>query len=177
MATAGTTPDFLDKRLLQDDVPEIVANILDAQTKSELLGRVLKLSPSRVSGIHMQYKDPEECLFHVIDEFVKQVDPIPTWRVILTALRHPTIRLTGLADEIESKHCPPTICDESKNTTNSGSTSETHQQDWLTSWKTILIGGVSILIMLLAVVWSNTDCYQLGLCHSKSLPSVSHFVG
>ncbi|CAI8037814.1 hypothetical protein GBAR_LOCUS21140, partial [Geodia barretti] len=110
MATAGTTPDFLDKRLLQDDVPEIVANILDAQTKSELLGRVLKLSPSRVSAIHMQYKDPEECLFRVIDEFVKQVDPIPTWRVITTALRHPTIRLTGLADEIESKHCPPTIC-------------------------------------------------------------------
>ena len=31
--------------------------------------------------------------------------------------------------------------------------------------------------MLLAVVWSSTDCYQLGLCHSKSLPSVSHFVG
>ena len=66
------------------------ANILDAQTKSELLGRVRKLSPSRVSGIHMQYKDPEECLFCVIDEFVKQVDPRPTWRVILTALRHPT---------------------------------------------------------------------------------------
>ena len=33
------------------------------------------------------------------------------------------------------------------------------------------------MIMLLAVVWSSTDCYQLGLCHSKSLPSVSHFVG
>ena len=96
--------------MLQDDVPEIVANILDAQTKSELLGRVLKLSPSRVSGIHKQYKDPEECLFRVIDEFVKQVDPRPTWRAILTALRHPTIRLTGLADEIESKHCPPKIC-------------------------------------------------------------------
>ena len=108
--TAGTTPDFLDKLLLKDDVPEILANILDAQTKSELLGRVLKLSPSRVSGIHMQYRDPEECLFCVIDEFVKQVDPRPTWRVILTALRHPTIRLTGLANEIESKHCPPTIC-------------------------------------------------------------------
>ncbi|CAI8029654.1 hypothetical protein GBAR_LOCUS16828 [Geodia barretti] len=75
MATAGTTPDFLDKRLLQDDVPDIVANILDAQTKSELLGRVLKLSPSRVSGILMQYKDPEECLFHVIDEFVNKWTP------------------------------------------------------------------------------------------------------
>ena len=29
----------------------------------------------------------------------------------------------------------------------------------------------------MAVVWSNTDCYQLGPFHSKSLPSVSHFVG
>ena len=48
--------------------------------------------------------------------------------------------------------------------------------DWLTSWKTILT-AVSILIVILAVVWYNTDCYQLGLCHSKSLPSVSHFVG
>ena len=48
--------------------------------------------------------------------------------------------------------------------------------DWLTSWKTILT-AVPILIVLLAVVWYNPDCYQLGFCHSKSLPSVSHFVG
>ncbi|CAI8058439.1 hypothetical protein GBAR_LOCUS31781, partial [Geodia barretti] len=31
--------------------------------------------------------------------------------------------------------------------------------------------------MLLAVAWSNTVWYQLGLCHSKSLPYVNHFVG
>ena len=93
--------------MVQDDVPEIVGKILDAQTKSELLGRVLKLPASTVSGIHRQYRDPEECLFHVIDEFVRQVEPRPTWRVLLTALRHPTIRLTRLADEIESQHRPP----------------------------------------------------------------------
>ena len=98
-------PD-LNKTLVQDDVPEIVAAILDAQTKSELLGRVLKLPASTVSGIHKQYRDPEDCLFHVVDEFVKQVDPRPTWRVILNALRHPTVRLTGLANEIERSHCP-----------------------------------------------------------------------
>ena len=43
----------------------------------------------------------------------------------------------------------------------------------LISWKTILCG----VCLVLAIVWANTDCYQLGLCHSKSLPSVSHFVG
>ena len=106
LCTAGTA-DPLDKTLVQDDVPEIVGKILDAQNKSELLGRVLKLPASTVSGIHRQYRDPEECLFHVIDEFVRQVEPRPTWRVLLTALRHPTIRLTRLADEIESEHHRP----------------------------------------------------------------------
>ena len=33
------------------------------------------------------------------------------------------------------------------------------------------------MCLVLAIVWANTDCYQLGVCHSKSLPSVSHFVG
>ena len=48
---------------------------------------------------------------------------------------------------------------------------------WLSSWKAITLIGISILVLVLAIVWPNTDCYQLGVCHSKSLPSVSHFVG
>ena len=32
-------------------------------------------------------------------------------------------------------------------------------------------------VLVLAIGWPNTDCYQLGVCHSKSLLSVSHFVG
>ena len=106
MLSPTGSPDFLDRTLVQDDVPEIVAAILDAQTKSERLGRVLKLPASTVSGIHKQYRDPEDCLFHVVDEFVKQVDPRPTWRVILNALRHLTVRQTFLANAIERKHCP-----------------------------------------------------------------------
>ena len=47
---------------------------------------------------------------------------------------------------------------------------------WLSSWKAILI-VMSVLMLVLAIVWANTDCFQLGLCRSKSLPSVSHFVG
>ena len=83
--------------------------------------------------------------------------------------------------------------EEFKDITNSSRTSSTHHNsesellmmdrsiycvypDWSISWKTILT-GVTVLIMLLAVVWYNPDCYQLGFCHSKSLPSVSHFVG
>ena len=50
---------------------------------------------------------------------------------------------------------------------------------WLNSWtKATLLVGVLVLLIVYVTVWQpNTDCYQLGLCHSKSLPSVSHFVG
>ena len=30
---------------------------------------------------------------------------------------------------------------------------------------------------MVAILWSNIDCYQLGSCYSKSLPSVDRFVG
>ena len=73
------------------------------QTKSKLFGRVLQLPPHTVDRIHVQYSDPEECLFQVMDEFVKQVEPRPTWRAIVNALKDP---LTSLAEEIENKNCP-----------------------------------------------------------------------
>ena len=96
---------FEDRILVRDDVPGIVAQILDVQTKSKIFGRVLKLPASTVDGIHMQYR-PEECLFQVMDEFVKQVEPRPTWRAIVNSLRNQLIGLTSLAEEIEGKHCP-----------------------------------------------------------------------
>ena len=105
-ATPSGRRGFEDRILVRDDVPGIVAQILDAQTKSKLFGRVLKLPAHTVDRIHVQYSDPEECLFQVMDEFVKQVEPRPTWRAIVNALKNPLIGLTSLAEEIEGKHCP-----------------------------------------------------------------------
>ena len=48
---------------------------------------------------------------------------------------------------------------------------------WLPSWKTLLGIGLPLCILGLAILWQNTDCYQLGVCYSKSLPSVDNFVG
>ena len=76
------------------------------QAKSEKFGRVLKLPKATVKDICQQHSDPKDRLFAVVDEFVDQVEPPPTWRVILEALRHPLIGLPQLAQEIEGKHCP-----------------------------------------------------------------------
>ena len=66
---------------------------------------MLNVPKATVDSILKQYSNPEDQLFHVIDEFVNGIDPTPTWRVIANALRHPLIRMSSLAQKIEKKHC------------------------------------------------------------------------
>ena len=91
----------MDRRLNKDDVAGIAGRILIVQTKSRILGRLLKVPTASLNAIHQLHNDPQERLFGVLDEFVKQVEPIPTWNIILEALRNPLIREFQLAQEIE----------------------------------------------------------------------------
>jgi hypothetical protein len=95
-----------EKTLDEHDVTEIVPEILLVQTKSEILGRILKLPKPTVDSIIYKYSDPQEQLIHVIDTFVNQVHPKPTWRAIVDALKNPLINLPHLAEEIKQRHCP-----------------------------------------------------------------------
>ena len=99
---------FKERRLIHDDVPDVACEILDVQTKSNIFGRVLGLPKVTVDSIHQRQSDPQECLIGVLDEFVKQVEPPPTWRVILEALSNPLIGFRHLAYKVERKHCPLT---------------------------------------------------------------------
>ena len=96
----------MDEILSREDVAFIVEKIIGVQAKSELLGRRLKVQSYRVDSILQQYKDPQNQLFHIIDEFVRQVEPKPTWRTILEALGGPLIREASLAQEIQKNLFP-----------------------------------------------------------------------
>ena len=98
-----------EKVLDQDDVIKIVEELLDIQAQSVFLARLLKL-PSHIIEEIKQYSDTKERLYNTVVEFVKQVDPKPTWRVIATALRNRVINQPRLAKHIEMKYCsnPPT---------------------------------------------------------------------
>lgn len=99
---------FKERLLNQEDVAGVVSVILDVAVKSDKFGRLLKLPKATVDSIHQQYNDPKDRLFGVIDEFVKRMEPPPTWRVILEALRDPLIDHPRLASEIEAKYSPAT---------------------------------------------------------------------
>ena len=95
-----------EKTLTPDDVGEILDEIIEAQNQSYVIGLKLKLPEHEVERIHSMYKDPRQQLLQVLIEFTKQIEPKPTWRVIVDVLKSPSVNLTHLAREIERKHCP-----------------------------------------------------------------------
>ena len=103
-----TAPSAGDDTLTPDDVVDIVEELLPAQNKSYVLGLKLGLPIYVVDEIHATREQPEQRLLRVLLEFVKRVEPRPTWRVIVDALRSHSIDLSRLADRVEAAHFPDT---------------------------------------------------------------------
>ena len=94
-----------DETLKSDDVSEILDELVEAQNHSKVLG-VKLLPPHEVEAIHRQYQDPKECLLQILLAFTRQIQPRPTWRVIVEALRSPSVNLPSLAARVEAAHFP-----------------------------------------------------------------------
>ena len=72
------------------------------------MGLNLKIPTDKLKNIKSLY-DNREQLLYVIMEFLKRVDPKPTWWAIVDALKSPTVGMPKLAEEIEAKlHSPST---------------------------------------------------------------------
>ena len=104
MAGITSAVSDLDETLTPDGVAEILGELVEAQNSSFFLGLKLKLPLHEVEAIHKQHSDPQERLLYILIRFTKQVDPKPTWRVIIDALRAPSICLPALAKRIETAH-------------------------------------------------------------------------
>ena len=95
-----------DDPLTPDDAVNVLEEILEAQNQSRFLGLKLNVPDYIVTSIHTQYSDPKERLYYVMVEFLKQVNPRPTWRTIVAALRSSAVNLPQLAIRVEAAHFP-----------------------------------------------------------------------
>ena len=98
-----------DDPLTPDDAVNVLEEILEAMNQSRFLGLKLNVPDYIVTGIHTQYTDPKDRLYYVVVEFLKQVDPRPTWRTIAAALRSSAVGLPQLAMRVEAAHFPDPI--------------------------------------------------------------------
>ena len=104
--TSGIQPELPQEQLKLNNIQDVFEELLPAQVQSFYLGIRLRLLHYVVDAIHKLYLQPQDRLYHVLVEFLKKVEPRPTWRVIVDALRSPTVDLPQLAEEIERKYCP-----------------------------------------------------------------------
>ena len=94
-----------DRSLCETDVTQIYEEVFDVRSKSERFGRALRLPKGTVDSILGVCHNPEDRLLRIIDQFLRQLEPIPTWRVIVDALRTPLVNEPLLAQNIENKYC------------------------------------------------------------------------
>ena len=94
----------MDTTLTRRDIIRVAEELYELRAKWKILGLVLGLRTSTVDAIDVEWRDTADQFIQVIDVFLKQVEPRPTWRVIVNALRSPLIRDHGLARKIEAKY-------------------------------------------------------------------------
>ncbi|CAI8024815.1 hypothetical protein GBAR_LOCUS14380, partial [Geodia barretti] len=105
MAEAPTTGGEV---LTPNDAVKVLEELLPAQNESYELGLRLNLKPHDVKSIHATVSVPRKRLLQIVLEFLNQVEPRPTWRVIVDALKSPAVNLPQLAMTLEAAHFPDT---------------------------------------------------------------------
>ena len=95
--------------LTPDNAADMLDELLPAQNVTRAFGLKLKLPEHVVQAIHSTFSKPEERLLQILIDFTKQVDPRPTWRVVVDALKSPAVNLQVLARKVESDHFPGAV--------------------------------------------------------------------
>ena len=96
----------MDEILTESDAAVILEELIEAQNHAQLLGLMLNIKPVEVEAISKMYQDPKGRLCQIILAFLRQVEPPPTWRAIVNALKSPVVNLTALAKRVEAAHFP-----------------------------------------------------------------------
>ena len=116
-----------DEILTESDAVTILEELTEAQYSASLLGLMLNIKPVEVEAISKMYQDPMERLCQIILAWLRQVEPPPTWRAIVNALRSKTVNLTALAKRVEAAHFPDPTASRDPPTTSGESNSNVLQ--------------------------------------------------
>ena len=92
--------------LQEEDLADVLESLMKAKDKAYVLGLKLGLQPYEVRSICDNNAKPEDRLTRILEMFLGETGHVPTWRVIINALRSDLVNLPRLAKEIEDAHFP-----------------------------------------------------------------------
>ena len=96
-----------EQKLTPADLDAVLTATLEAQNKYKYIGLGLNIRSYVIEKIESSEKDSQDRLCRVLQEYLKQTDPNPTWGAIVAALRKDTVDEPRLAKTIEDKYSIP----------------------------------------------------------------------
>ena len=94
-------------RLSVDDLAAVQRKVYAAKTEWYNLGLELGLRFSTLDSIDARYSnDPSRCFCQVLKEWLKGINPPPTWHAMVNALKSPTVAQSHLAEQIQTELQP-----------------------------------------------------------------------
>ena len=100
-------------RLTTKDLVDVLEAVAHACAKWELIGLQLRMQPEKLDEIECKHKaDPKKCFLEVLKEWLKGLDPEPTWEGLAKALKSRSVGEVELAGQIETSHCQTAQADD-----------------------------------------------------------------
>ncbi len=91
---------------LDDHLLLVLNETYEARTKWYNIGLGLSVSVNTLDSIKGSSNDDGDRLREMYKPWLKGVNPLPTWRALIVALRSPSVGEGKLAGEVEAKFCP-----------------------------------------------------------------------
>ena len=88
------------------DIKHVRREIYEARAKWYDIGIELEIPTGTLKSIKSMYGSPADCLVEMLDTWLKQVDPKPSWRLLIDALEQPTVGEERLAERLKQKYYP-----------------------------------------------------------------------
>jgi len=92
-------------QLTLNDLSEVRGALYEARAKWYDIGVELKLSPGTLTSIGKDYHGVAEYLREVCSEWLKCIDPPPTWEALAEALESRPVGEGHLAQQLRDKYC------------------------------------------------------------------------
>ena len=92
------------ERLSVSDLADVQRKLYEVNTRWYNLGLELGLKAPILDRIGTKHRgDPSLCFSDTLKEWLKGVDPSPTWEAVVKALKSPTVRHHWLAEKIQAE--------------------------------------------------------------------------
>ena len=102
---------YVGERLSLDDdlnlLNAVYQSLWPIRAKAQQLGLALDIDAGTLD-VFAKYSD-DKALMEVIKVWLRRVNPVPTWKSLVTALRRENVGESALANKIARKHCPSEV--------------------------------------------------------------------